>query len=664
MELVGHFDSPLIVLSALPWVLLFAWVARRLLGARNLSTRSALLTGIAGYAAGLLLASSIAGGVDEPGFVLAGTVFTIIFTMVAIVGLELFIQRRTPSRLPTLPSIPRPLRAVQRRIRISRRFLEVTRIAVANGLGGVLGRKHEDEVTLQEMPGGPARWTRKTLEDAGGMFVKLGQLLSTRVDLMPLEATREFARLQEEAAPADPQQIRQVIEDELGAPVDEVFAEFDWDPLATASLAQVYAARLPTGESVVVKVQRPGIAEVVRRDLAIVRRLAKIIESRTEWGRTYGVSALAEEFATRLHDELDYQQEATHTDEIAAAVEQTPQLHVPKIWNELSTSRLRVRERLDGTSVGKLTNVTEEQSSLTEQQRRQLADALLRAQLEPMLTGDRFHADPHPGNIFLLDDGRLGLLDFGATGRLDAYERASVTSILVAIDEGDPTILREAVFEVADVPRELNPAALDRTLARFMAEHLGDNSTPDAAALSELLQIFGRHGISLPPSTSTMFRALVTLEGTLNQLVPGYLVIDAAGRLGQQMADEAVQFSSAKETGRKELLKLLPLLRRAPRHLERIATLIEQGELRGKLSLFSERRDVEVVKGLVNRVVLAACGATLGIVSALLLTIEAGPAISPDLTVLHLLGYIGLGAGAVLLLRVVLAVLRDEQATP
>ncbi len=316
-------------------------------------------------------------------------------------------------------------------------------------------------------------------------------------------------------------------------------------------------------------------------------------------------------------------------------------------------------ERLQGTSVGKL---TEQSQSLDEAQRNSLADALLRAELESMLSGKRFHADPHPGNVFLLDDGRLGLLDFGATGRLDAFERASVSAILAAFREGDPTLLREAVFEVAELRRDVNTGALDRGLARFMAQHLAGGAAPDAAALSELLRIFGTYGIALPPSTTTMFRALVTLEGTLNTLVPGYKVVEAAERMGKNLATDVFLSGSIKEVTREELLKLVPLLRRAPRHLDRIATLIEQGEIRGRVSLFADYEDVKIVRGLVNRVVLGLTACALGVASAILLGTDGGPLISPTLSLIHLLGYIGLAAGAVLILRVVLAVLREEQS--
>jgi ubiquinone biosynthesis protein len=278
-----------------------------------------------------------------------------------------------------------------------------------------------------------------------------------------------------------------------------------------------------------------------------------------------------------------------------------------------------------------------------------------------MLDGQPFHADPHPGNVFLLDDGRLGLLDFGATGRLDAFERSSVTSMLAAIDHGDPTRLREAVLEVADVRGQVDTHILDRQLARFMAHHLGDGATPDAEALSQLLGVFGAHGIALPATTTTMFRALVTLEGTLTTLVPGYRVVESAQEVGRRLLVDRIGPSSLRDDAQRELLTLLPALQRAPHHLDRIATLVERGELRTRVSLLSEKRDVDVLTRLVNRGVLALVGSALGIVSAVLLGVDTGPDLSPTVSMLDVLGYAGLAAGAVLVLRVVLAAVQEDR---
>lgn len=659
MESFDQLFSPLVVLSMLPWMFLFAWIARRLLGATNLSLTATLISGGVGYIAGLALAYAIFGLPQEPGasdFTLTATILAIGFMMMMIVGLELLGQRGIKNRIPTLPTRPHPFRELRLHFRVGQRFTQVIRIIMKYRLGGLVGsNKSKEEEKM--VTSGKAYLIRKMLEESGGIFVKLGQLLSTRVDLIPPSAVKEFTRLQEHAVPADSRKIYALVEEELGCPVEEIFASFELEPLASASLGQVHAARLKTGEPVAVKVQRPGIEEIVERDLAIIRRLATLVESRTDWGKTYGVVGVAEEFAARLKEELNYRNEAANALEMTESLNGLPEVHVHKVWENLSTSRLLVMEYLQGTSVGKLGNASGEDKI----DKMKLADALLRSELESMLSGKLFHADPHPGNVFLLKDGRLGLLDFGAADRLDAFERASITAMLGAIREGDPLLLREAVFEVVEVPSEVNIYSLDRALAQFMVHNLGAGSTPNAAALNELLRVFGSHGIAMPSTTATMFRALVTLEGTLNLLVPGYRLIEKAKRLGYELTSSSMMSESQVESINEELVKLLPLMKRVPRHLDHIASLIERGKLQVQVSLFSNQKDVTVITELVNRSVLALAGSTVGIISAILLSIDAGPAITSALTLLELLGYIGLSAGATLILRVVLAALRTSK---
>ena len=199
---------------------------------------------------------------------------------------------------------------------------------------------------------------------------------------------------------------------------------------------------------------------------------------------------------------------------------------------------------------------------------------------------DRFHGDPHPGNVWVLADGRLGLLDFGSTGRLDALERASITDdLLTALRQRDPSLLREAVLEVATLRRRLDERQLERALARFMARQLGGEITPSAALLQELLQIFLAFGIAMSPTTSLLFRTLATLEGTLSLLCPGYPLVQAAEDFAAELVQQRLAPATWQETAKQELVTVLPILRQAPRHLERVATLLERGELGAHISL-------------------------------------------------------------------------------
>ena len=640
---------------SLPAILLVALVAGRLLGVTR-SLAGTLAAGLAGWLAALALSLAIARGyTGAAGFARNLWVFAIVFTMSASVWIELLAKPGTLARAQTgLVSLPRPLRALRRSGQRVGRYAQITRIAVKHGFGPALGLARPSEEEAVE-PGAPAaRRLRLTLEECGGMFVKLGQLLSTRADLVPPAVIAELSRLQDQVAPAPQAEIEALLEAELGRPVAEAFSEFDPVPIAAASIGQAYRARLHGGERVIVKVQRPGIAEAVERDLLVLTELARAVEARTSWGADYHVTELVGEFADRLREELDFRQEARNATEIAAGLSASDEVHVPVVNRELSTARVLVMEWLDGVSVRETGRI--EAMGLD---RAKLADALLRCALKQMLVDGRFHADPHPGNVLVLEGGRLGLIDFGATGRLDALQQSSLREMLVAVQQRDAGVLRQAVLEVATLRRRFDDDQLERALARFMARHLGTGAAPSAAMFNDLLQLFFTFGITLPPEFSTYFRALVTLEGTLTTLSPGYLVIEAAEQLAAEWARARLAPTSLEELARKELASLALLLRRTPRHLDRIASLVERGDLRARVSLFADEQDVRALTRLLNRAVLAGLGGVVGVLSVMLLGTQGGPPFTGDTSLFQFFGYFGLFCATVLILRVIVAVLRD-----
>ena len=485
-----------LVLS-LPVILAIAWLAGRLLGVSR-SWAATLVAGMAGWLAALALSLAIAAGdTGAPGFTRNLWVFAAVFTMSASVWVELLAKPGALARAQRgLVSIPRPLRAIRRSSRRLSRYAQITGIAVRYGFGPLLGLGQPVADDVAAPPAAPAaRRLRQALEECGGMFVKLGQVLSTRADLLPHGVVAELSRLQDQVAPAAPESVMALLEAELGRPVGEVFAELDAEPLAAASIAQAYRGRLRSGEAVVVKVQRPGIAESVDRDLLVLAELARVAEARTAWGADYHVTELAGEFADRLREELDFRLEARNATEIAALTA-ADQVHVPAVHTELSTARILVMEWLDGVSVREV-----ERIDALGLDRSRLAETLLRSSLRQMLVDGRFHADPHPGNVLVLEDGRLGLIDFGATGRLDPLQQASMREMLVAVQQQDAGLLRSAVLEVATLRRHFDDDQLERALARFMSRHLAAGAAPSAAMFNELLQRSSRSGSTSRPSS-------------------------------------------------------------------------------------------------------------------------------------------------------------------
>lgn len=673
----------------------FAWAVRGLLSARELGWARLTFAVLGGYIVGSGIGLALLVDVtnlrdpaalqafDErigtEGFgSLLWTVslpFQVIATMIAVVLLELV--RPRPPRRRQLRAV-RPLRAVTRRVEIAARMVEVSRIVARHGLAPVLGLRR-GEVPARD-PVELARRVRTALEDAGGVFVKLGQLLATRPDLVPPEVLAELGRLHATARPLSAAEVRTVVADDLArltphttagdrptgttaarsqpsgaTAIDAVFAAFEDEPLGSASIAQAHVARLHDGREVVVKVRRPGLEDVVERDLAIMLWLARTAERRTGWGRAYEVTALAGEFADALRAELDFRNEARRGEDLATALEGHDAVRAPRMLGELTTDGMLVMERLDGRP---LSSVPREELDASA---RALADALCASQVGAMLQGQRFHGDPHPGNVMLLDDGRLGLIDFGVTGKLDAFERSAMLQLLVAIRLQEPTLLYESLVAVGAIDPGRAPDDIERALARWMAAHLVPG-LPSADALTELLRLTTELGIRLPAQATTMFRALATLAGTLEQLSPGYPLIDrVADQAGIHVADKVAP-SSVSELVQREWAQLGPLLRRAPRHLDRIATMIEQGGVTARVRLFSEPEDARVVERWANRAILTVLALGVCGLAVMMLGTEAGPSLEgTDIRLLEVLGWAGLFAGTVLLLRVLLDLLRSEQ---
>jgi len=643
------------VLLSLPGVLVLAWLVGRLLGVRR-SWTTTLLSGVIGWVGGVALSLAIASQRKDmsEGFTRNVWLFSTLGVMSASVWIELLAKPGTLARAQTgLTSIPHPIKAVKRRGRRVSRYAQISRIAIRNGLGPSLGLgRHTEDGEARQVPF--ARRLRHSLEECGGMFVKMGQVASTRSDLVSPPVAEELSHLQDHVAPAPPNGVRELLEEELGASVDEVFAEFDWHPLAAASIGQAHRARLHGGQQVVVKVQRPGIADSVHRDLDVLNQLATVVEQRTTWGAEYRVCDLADEFAERLREELDFEIEARNASDIAANLDDGSDVRIPAVFHDLTTRRVLVMEWLDGVSVRDIEAIDE-----LGVDRRELAEDLLRCMLQQMLVDAQYHADPHPGNVMVLRDGRLALIDFGAASRIDPLQQTAIRDVMVGVSQRDADLLRQAVLQVATLRRDVDDEELERALSRFMSRHLAPGMVPSAAMFNDLLQLFFTFGINLPPELSTFFRALITLEGTLTTLSPGYPVIDRAEAIATEWVRARLAPSTLEELAREELIRMGPLLRRLPRRLDRMASQIERGNFRARVSLFSDPHDEHVVTKLVNRTVLALAGGVVGLIGAILIGVKGGPPFAGDTTLYEFFGYFSLFCSVVLIMRVIVSVLHD-----
>jgi len=432
-----------VLATSMALVAALAWASRRLLGL-SVGVLRALIAGLLGFGAAVLLGRALRAA--QPGhevaFLTVALGVPLIVAMIFLVAAEALVPSGTG------PGPVEIVRGTQRAIARSRRYSQISRVAVRHGLGPYLhGRPLHADGGRAEL----AASLRRALEEGGVTFTKLGQLLSTRRDLLPEEFISELGQLQDRAEPAPWDQIEDVITRSLGVPAEQVFAELDPVPAAAASIAQVHKARLRCGDGaeteVAVKVQRPGIRATVEQDLDILTGIAAKLESRTRWARTYGLVALSQGFAAAMREELDFRVEARNMTAMAAswpaqqrAVGGSVPVALPALYDQVSSEHVLVIEWLDGVSLRKAGPLIDDRGL----DRAELTRALLLSMVYQLTEGGVFHADPHPGNIMLLADDRLALLDFGSVGRLDAQLRSGLQNLLLAIGRGDPSAPRSA----------------------------------------------------------------------------------------------------------------------------------------------------------------------------------------------------------------------------
>jgi ubiquinone biosynthesis protein len=638
--------------TILAGVLGFALAARRLLGVRFGLVRMVLAGVIALVVAGPIV-ESFASMFERDEQSLTPLWFVALAVLCALLVAMMFLVV-AEALVPTGRLAPITwLRGQRRRMRRSRRYAQILAIVFRHGLGRYL------RVGPSSAPAARAelaRSLRAALEEGGLTFVKLGQVLSTRRDLVPEEIIEELSALRDQASVLPWSDVDAVLGKAYGVPLEEIFAEFDREPLAAASVAQVHAARLLSGERVVVKVQRPDVLTAVDRDLDIVARLAQTLEQRTSWGRSTGAVDLARGFARAVHEELDFGIEAGNMAAVAGAMTDDSVL-VPKPYPALCTARVLVMQRLDGVPLSAAGPVLAARGTAPEEPAR----ALLHAVLRQVLVGGVFHADPHPGNVLLLADGRLGLLDFGSVGRLDAGLREALQRLLLAMDSGHPAAATDAMLDLVARPDEVDEERLERSLGQFMATHLSGGLSPGARMFADLFRLVADYGLAVPPEIAAVFRALATLEGGLREIAPGFDVVAEARGFATSYFAELWHPRAMREAALTELATLLPVVRRLPRRVERIVGAVERGRLSVNVRLLADERDRRHVTHLLHQVLMTVIGAVSGIMAVMLLGTPGGPRVVQDVGLYQLLGYFLMIIAVILTLRVLVIVFRSDR---
>src|ERR1700730_910893 len=417
---------------------------------------------------------------------------------------------------------------------------------------------------------------RQACEELGTMFVKLGQMLSTRGDLLPEAYRLELAKLFADVPPLPAGVITQVIREELGAAPEAIFASFDPEPIGSASIGQVHTARLVDGRDVVVKVRKPGVETLVPIDLEILAELIDTWAPRLPSLMQYDARGVLREFSESLLAELDYRREAAHERFFHSVFSHETGLSIPDIIGEYSTGRVLTHERVDGRKVSDV-------SGLSKRRRTVVSQRIARFVLEPAFEHGVFYADPHSGNLMIQDDGSLAVVDFGMVGRLTPEARRRVAGMFLAISRRDAERLTDRLIEIAAPRRPIDRPQLtndvERLLERFVDVSFDD--VPLGNALGELLHVLRRHQLRLPSNLAALIRALVMCEGILQTLDPESSLTDylqpMAGKLvyhGIAGGDHAV------DRLRDSALDAAQLSVDLPRRVERVLGEIERGNLR------------------------------------------------------------------------------------
>lgn len=470
---------------------------------------------------------------------------------------------------------------------------------------------------------------RMVMEELGPTFMKLGQLLSTRPDLVGADLAFELAKLQSNA-PADAmEEIRQIIVEDLGAEPELLFAEFDPVAFASASIAQVHHARLMSGELVVLKVQKPGIRKKVEADLSILGWLAEQAEKHAPQLRCYQPLEVVRQFERSLKHEMDFDHERRNMEEFTHRFRRDPTVRFPKAWAAFSSKRVLTMERLEGV-------FGNDQAALQASGADLNAFALRGANmyLEMIFRDSFYHADPHPGNLMLLPGGVVGVLDCGMTGRLDERVRSEIENLVMAVGQSDPLALAGAVIRLAVNPPEGDREQLVAELSEFVADHtarpIGELEL--SPALMGLTGIIRRHHLVLPPSVSLLLRTLVLLEGTSQLLSPQFSLAAVVRPFYRRAIRRRMMPGRLLMRLHRTFGDWDALLQTLPNDLSEVVARIRSGR-------FQVHLDHRHLDPVINRLVLGIVVASLFLGSSLLWSMKAPPVLA-GVSVFGAAGYV------------------------
>jgi len=470
---------------------------------------------------------------------------------------------------------------------------------------------------------GPPARVRRALEELGPSFVKLGQVLATRVDLLPPEWIDELSKLQDEAPPLPFEQLRPQLEEDLGAAPEAVFLDFEPEALAAASLAQVHRARLPDGTPVILKIRRPGIRPVIEADIRLLERLADIVDADSPELKRYRPKEVVRQFVLSLRRELDFAAEARNAERVAANLTDREDIVIPAVYWEWTSERLNVQDCIEGVSGREVRLLPAAGLDA-----KVLAERGATAVLTMILQHGFFHADPHPGNVYYLKGNRIAFIDFGMVGRLSESRRYEVAQVLNALVSHDAPVVADVLLDWSgDGDASVNEEALRAEIDGFVDQYRGVplERLDVTAMLTDVVTILREHGLALPPDLVLLVKAFITLEGLGRQLDPEFdMASEAApylqGALLSHMAPKAVA-----KRGWRSLSNAVSLLTDLPRDLKQLLKAAQRGKMQVQVDVPPLDRFTERMDKASNRLALAILTAAMIVGSSIVISVEKEP---------------------------------------
>lgn len=498
---------------------------------------------------------------------------------------------------------------------------------------------------------------RMALEELGPTFIKFGQILATRADLIPMSLVLELRKLQDQVPPFPPEEAVRIIERELGAPLAALFSRFEHEPIAAASIAQVHVAYLPSGEKVVIKVQRPNLQRILAIDLDILRILARLVEERIPESRPYNPTGIVEEFSRSIFQEIDFTREAYHIVRFAENFKGVDFVYVPQLFKSHCSARVLTMEFIEGIRGDDYAAM--DRAGLD---RKLLAERGTQAILKQVFVDGFFHADPHPGNLFILPENVICLIDYGLMGTVDEERVDELLIFLVSILTGNLDKMVNLFSQMELIDERVNVRAMKSEMKTLLDRYnrlpLGEIDI--AVLIQEIFEIIQRYRVTAPPDLFLMAKAVATMEGVGQGLYPAFDPL-------ANMRDFLLQIYLKRLTDPAYLAKrayrnldgLFSLVRRLPVDLGSILGKLRKGEL--AITLREERLDEQLLQRnrRTNRMVVAMLILSLNIGAPILVTQRAGPIVI-GLHLTTLLGVIGFGLAGFLTVLVFISILRSD----